>query len=109
MSTKRTKEDRWKSVGTSAVEGIGLGALAGLVYGRKLPLKKMLPVIGGASASGGMLGGLWRGGTEIGGSIDNDDYTGRVLGGLVTVGPFGAGLSALDTYLLKRKLQEKDK
>ena len=111
-SHKRTKDERWEAVGrtarnTGALMG-GAGALFRLLQKGKSPKERLAKagIDGLSGAIGGALaGGLWRGSTEIGGSLDDDDYTGRVLGGLVTGGPPGAALSALDTYLLKRKME----
>jgi hypothetical protein len=88
----------------------GAGALFRFLEKGKTPKERLskAAIDGLAGAlGGGLAGGVWKGATEIGGSLDDDDYTGRVLGGLVVGGPPGAALSALDTYLLKRKMENK--
>jgi hypothetical protein len=105
--SQRTKEDRYGAVGKAAAGGGALGAIGMLLAARKKGLspKALATMAGQGALSGSVLGGAWKGGTEIGGALDDDDYTGRVLGGLVGGGPVGAGLSALDTFLLKRKMR----
>lgn len=111
-SHKRTRDERWEAVGrtarnTGALLG-GTGALMGLLEKGKTPKERLakagIHALSGA-IGGGLAGGWWKGATEIGGSLDDDNYLGRVLGGLVGGGPPGAALSALDTYLLKRKME----
>lgn len=80
---KRTKEDRWASIGKTAAGSGILGGLATLAL------------------AGAMLGGLWKGGTEVGGALDDDDYTGRIIGGIVGGGPIGRRLECFRYLFIK--------
>lgn len=138
--TKRTMEERGQSVKDYAKLGaLGGGAIGGYAQYRedkkffdalknsfsggggifnidtsdmkfkpdKLPIAKS--ALKGALA-GALATGLWRLGTELGGSMDDDSYEGRLVGGFIgnpILGLVGSPLSALETYLLREKSKQR--
>lgn len=130
--SKRTMQERGDSVKAYAAGGgVGGGILGGLAdyrsqkkwheelakgfghgpFGFDLgPLKAnkkdlALGALKGAIA-GAASAGLWNLGSELGGSMHDDSYTSRLIGGFAgnpILGVVGSPLTALQTYLIQEK------